>query len=81
MVHPLDLWIDTGIDYERRKIHIVADTRTEEGELIEAPDRTIVLEIENADCASFLTADQTKELIAALEEGLRIIVQHDLGQA
>ena len=81
MVHPLELWIDTGIDYERRRIHIVADTRTEEGEPIEAPDRTIVLEIENADSAAFLTADQTKELIAALEEGLRIIVQHDLSQA
>ena len=78
MVHPLDIWIDTGIDYERRRLHIIADTRTEEGELIEAPDRTIVLEIEDAESTSFLTADQTKQLIAALKKGLRIIGQHDL---
>jgi hypothetical protein len=78
MVHPLDLWIDTGIDYERRRLHIIAETRTEEGELIEAAERTIMLEIEDAESASFLTVDQTKELIAALEEGLRIILQHDL---
>jgi hypothetical protein len=77
MVHPLDLWIDTGIDYERRRLHIIAETRTEEGELIEAAERTIMLEIEDAESASFLTVDQTKELIAALEEGLRIILQHD----
>jgi hypothetical protein len=78
MVRPLDIWIDTGIDYERRRLHIIADTRTEEGEPIEAPDRTIVLEIEGAESTSFLTADQTKQLIAALEEGLRIISQNDL---
>ena len=75
MVRPLDIWIDTGIDYERRRLHIIADTRTEEGEPIEAPDRTIVLEIEGAESTSFLTAEQTKQLIAALEEGLRIISQ------
>ena len=75
MVRPLDIWIDTGIDYERRRLHIIADTRTEEGEPIEAPDRTIVLEIEGAESKSFLTAEQTKQLIAALEEGLRIISQ------
>lgn len=78
MVRPLDIWIDTGIDYERRRLHIIADTRTEEGEPIEAPDRTIVLEIEGAESTSFLTGDQTKQLIAALEEGLRIISQNDL---
>jgi hypothetical protein len=78
MVRPLDIWIDTGIDYERRRLHIIADTRTEEGEPIEAPDRTIVLEIEGAESTSFLTADQTKQLIAALEEGLCIISQNDL---
>lgn len=78
MVRPLDIWIDTGIDYERRRLHIIADTRTDEGELIEASDRTIVLEIEGAESTSFLTADQTKQLIDALEEGLRIIGQHDL---
>jgi hypothetical protein len=78
MVRPLDIWIDTGIDYERRRLHIIADTRTEEGEPIEAPDRTIVLEIEGAESTSFLTADQAKQLIAALEEALRIISQNDL---
>ena len=78
MVRPLDIWIDTGIDYERRRLHIIADTRTEEGEPIEAPDRTIVLEIEGAESTSFLTADQTKQLIAALEESLRIISRNDL---
>jgi hypothetical protein len=78
MVRPLDIWIDTGIDYERRRLHIIADTQTEEGEPIEAPDRMIVLEIEGAESTSFLTADQTKQLIAALEESLRIISQNDL---
>ena len=78
MVRPLDIWIDTGIDYERRRLYIIADTQTEEGEPIEAPDRMIVLEIEGAESTSFLTADQTKQLIAALEEALRIISQNDL---
>jgi hypothetical protein len=72
MVHALELWIDTGIDYVRGRLRIVVDTHTEEGEFIEPRDRIVELHIEGTDAVVYLTPDQTRHTMAGLQSGLGV---------
>jgi hypothetical protein len=73
MVHPLVLWIDTGIDYVRGRLRIVVDTHTEEGEFIPPRDRLIELGIEGTEAVVYLTAGQVRETMAGLQSGMHVM--------
>jgi hypothetical protein len=77
MVHALELFIDTGIDYVRGRLRIVVDTHTDEGEFIEPRQRLVEIYVEGTDTVAHLTLDQAREMMAALGVCLHELVEHD----